>query len=140
MASINRKAVKKLAAKQTADRASWKEIFLLTLGRLAVLVVLLILNQVLDQGISGTGGLSGMGRRSVLETIRTVLLYANMFLAPFWDIGILYRAISRARGKSTGISSFAEGFRRFFHALAVAAHRVITAGDEVNWQLLFHGI
>ena len=113
MATINRKAVKKLAVKQTSDGASWKEIFLFTLVRLAVLVVLLILNQVLDQGISGTGGLSGMGRRSVLETIRTVLQYANMFLAPFWDIGILYWAISRARGRETRFSTFAEGFRRF---------------------------
>lgn len=113
MASINRKAIKKLAAKQTADRASYKEIFLHTLVSLGVAVMLIALDYVLQAQIGGTGSLSGLGTRSVLETVRMVLQYANMLLLPFWEIGILYWAIRRTRGQETGFRSFAEGFRRF---------------------------
>lgn len=113
MAGFDRKAIKKLAARQTSDRASYKEILIHTLVSLAAALLIIGVDYVLTQQIGHTGGLSGMGTRSVLETVRTVLQYANLLLVPFWEMGIFYWAIRRARGQQTAVGDFLEGLRRF---------------------------
>lgn len=113
MAGFDRKAIKRLAAKQTAGRASYQEIFIHTLVSLGAALAVLGLDYVLTQQIGNTGGLSGLGTRSILETARTVLQYANMLLVPFWEAGVFCWAIRRARGQQTAPGTFLEGFRRF---------------------------
>lgn len=79
----------------------------------------------LDSQISSTGGLSGLGLRSVLQTVQSVLSYVNMFFGPFWQMGFLYCIIAIVRGKQTGPKDLGEGFRRFGRVLAYTANNAL---------------
>lgn len=76
-------------------------------------LVLSLLSLGLSYGIEGTGGLSGMGMRNVLETIQTLLSNAYSLLLPFWQIGILFSFMCIVRHQSAGPESLTRGFRRF---------------------------
>ena len=78
-----------------------------------VSLILTALNYLLDQQISTTGGLSGMGTRSILTTIQNLFLLAQMILVPFWESGYTYYALRVAKGESKGFADLPEGFRRF---------------------------
>lgn len=67
----------------------------------------------LDQQIGLTGGLSGMGTRSILATIQSVLRLLQIVVLPFWQIGYTYYTLQVARGQAGGPSDLLEGFRRF---------------------------
>ena len=67
----------------------------------------------LSHQIESTGGLSGMGMRSVLGTVQTTLQYALQLALPFWEMGFVYASLQWARGERADFSSLPEGFRRF---------------------------
>lgn len=67
----------------------------------------------LAEGIGNTGGLSGLGMRSVLQTAGTVLNGANTILTPFWSVGFLFAALLWAREKTAHPGDLLVGFRRF---------------------------
>lgn len=67
----------------------------------------------LEQKIGNTGGLSGVGTRSVLETVQQVLQQAQVIAWPFWQVGWLYATVKIARREATDKKDLAEGFRRF---------------------------
>lgn len=71
------------------------------------------LHLLLDDQIGTTGGLDGVGLRSVLQTIQEVLGYINMFFTPFWSAGFLYAMVNMVRGESPKGTDLLEGFRRF---------------------------
>ena len=68
-----------------------------TAAALGLSLILNILHYVLQQGIAGTGGLSGIGTRTVLEFIQTVLQIVNLVVLPFWNIGYLYTTLLLSR-------------------------------------------
>ena len=68
--------------------------------------------------IANTGGLGGMGTRSILETIQVVLELAVMVLMPFWNIGLIRAVLCWAKNQRAYPSDLAEGFRRFGTVLA----------------------
>lgn len=67
----------------------------------------------LDHQIGQTGGLSGLGNRALLETVQMVLMYANMILLPFWELGFLRAAMDLTRGQDATPHTLLAGFRRF---------------------------
>lgn len=67
----------------------------------------------LDQQIGLTGGLSGIGTRSILATIQSILRLLQIVILPFWQIGYTYYTLQVARGQADGPSDLLEGFRRF---------------------------
>ena len=73
----------------------------------------------LSRGIAGTGGLSGMGTRSILETIQAMLEMAVIILLPFWEIGIIRAALNWRSGENAGMPQLTEGFRRFSNVFSV---------------------
>lgn len=79
----------------------------------------------LDSHIGGTGGLSGLGMRSVLQTVQEVLTYINLLFTPFWTAGFLYAMISMTRGHAPGAGDLLEGFRRFGRVLGHAVFRFL---------------
>lgn len=81
----------------------------------------------LERGIGNTGGLSGLGMRSVLQTIGTVLHGANTVLTPFWNLGFLFAALLWARGSAVKPQDLLTGFRRFGPYLRLLILRAITA-------------
>lgn len=67
----------------------------------------------LNHQINQTGGLSGIQNRALLETLQTLLMYANMILLPFWELGFLRAAMNLNRGEEATPSTLLAGFRRF---------------------------
>lgn len=76
-------------------------------------LVLTVVDYLLEKGIGTTGGLSGMGLRSMLETVQTVLRYGQTIALPFWQIGYIYAILRVSRGEHASFGSLSEGFRRF---------------------------
>ena len=79
----------------------------------------------LDSHIVGTGGLSGLGMRSVLQTVQELLVYINFFFTPFWTAGFLYAMMNLVRGQAPGSADLLAGFRRFGRVLAHTAFHVM---------------
>lgn len=75
----------------------------------------------LNRQISTTGGLSGMGMRSILTTIQSMLRLTQAVVLPFWQIGYTYYTLKVAQGQSAGLSDLTEGFRRFGPVLRLKA-------------------
>ena len=88
---------------------------------LLVSLLLTVADFLLDQQISTTGGLGGMGTRSVLATIQSLLGLAQLVILPFWEIGYIYYTLKVAQGQSSGPSDLLEGFRRFGPILRLKA-------------------
>lgn len=86
---------------------------------MAFTLLLTIINFIVTRQIEGTGGLSGLGMRSILSTIQTVLQYANMILMPFWQIGFAAAVLAYARKQPVGLNTLFKGFRRFSSVLGL---------------------
>ncbi len=80
---------------------------------LALSLAALVIDFALEQKIGNTGGLSGMGTRSALTTVQSVLQQAQVIAWPFWRVGWLYATVKIARSEETGKKDLLEGFRRF---------------------------
>ncbi len=76
-------------------------------------LVLSVLSYLLDMGIQDTGGLGGIGTRAVLETLQTVLGFANLVLLPFWTMGYTRTILSVGQGKPVDTHSLLWGFRNW---------------------------
>ena len=83
------------------------------------------LQYVVSQGIGNTGGLSGLSTRSVLETIQTVLQWANMILVPFWGLGFLYASLRWAKDEFAQREDLFDGFRRIGPYIGLTVNRAI---------------
>ena len=87
--------------------------------------VIMLLQYLLAEGIGNTGGLSGMGMRSVLETAQLVLQWANTLLLPFWSLGFLYVALLWARKAQADKRDLLAGFHRVGPYLGLMLNRAI---------------
>lgn len=125
----------------------------------AFALVVTALQYALQWGIGQTGGLSGMGTITILQTVQTVLQWANMVLAPFWNLGFLYVTLLWARDQYGRKEDLLTGFYRigpgigliFARSLLVIAVAVIClnlsssmflltpAGQELEKQILSLG-
>ncbi len=106
----------KLQAGQALAGAGYdpKKLILIHSGATVALgLVLALVDYLLEQQIGGTGGLGGVGLRSILETAQTVLLLAQMLVAAFWQIGYVYVALKISKGEPAGLSDLFQGFRKF---------------------------
>lgn len=56
-------------------------------------LILSVVGYLLNMGIAQTGGLGGIGMRSALETVQSVLEVVNMVLLPFWSVGYIRAAL-----------------------------------------------
>ena len=103
------------AANESLTKASKPGRIILLHTGIVLLVSLLLTaaDYFLDQQIGLTGGLSGMGTRSILATIQSTLRLLQIIALPFWQIGYTYYTLKVAREESQGISDLLEGFRRF---------------------------
>lgn len=80
-------------------------------------LLLSVLSYLLQQGIAGTGGLSGIGVRTVLETGQMVLQLANTVLLPFWALGYIRAVLQWSVWERTEPSVLLQGFRNWGPAL-----------------------
>lgn len=111
----NRRALKD-AARERLAAASYnpRTLALLHIAISAGAALLItVIDYYLSHQIADTGGLSGIGVRSVLGTVQTTLQYAQMLVLPFWEIGFIYTVLRIYRGEQVRPMSLLEGFRRF---------------------------
>lgn len=114
------------AALAAENRSAVRRLVLLYCGVVAALTLGSSgLNLYLDSQIGGTGGLTGLGTRSVLQTIQELLSYVNMYFGPFWSAGFLAAMIGMVRGRAPENRDLTEGFRRFFRILGHLAFRFL---------------
>lgn len=76
-------------------------------------LLLSVLSYLLQQGIAGTGGLSGIGLRTVMETCQMVLQLANTVLLPFWAVGYIRAVLQWTSWERTEPSVLLHGFRHW---------------------------
>lgn len=88
-----------------------------------VALAVTIIYYLLEKGIAQTGGLSGMGMRSILQTVATVLSTANSVLAPFWNLGFWFVALLWVRKQPAQFGDLLAGFRRFGAYLRLLLNR-----------------
>ena len=79
----------------------------------------------LDSQIGNTGGLSGLGLRSILQTVQSVLNFVNMFFGTFWSAGFLVAMLAMVRGRAPRTDDLTGGFRRFGAILAGIVFQVL---------------
>ncbi len=126
MIQFDTKSLKAEAQRRVAAAPGSQTLVLLYCGVLALLTLATNgLQLYLDSQISSTGGLSGLGLRSVLQTVESVLSYINTFFGPFWQAGFLFGMISLVRGTPVGPKHLGEGFRRFGRVLAYTLNNAL---------------
>lgn len=86
----------------------------------ALSAVLTLLNFILTEQIGSTGGLSGMGMRSVLSTAQMMLSIISITLMPFWELGFVFAAMKLSRRQAAEPQDLLKGFRRFGPALRLS--------------------
>lgn len=115
----NRRELKQIAADIVANgRGNPRRLVLAHyLVAAAATVLLTVLNYYLSEEIGQTGGLSGLGTRSVLTTVRSVVQMAVTVLLPFWEMGLVFVSMRFARREYTDYGDLPQGFFRFFPVL-----------------------
>lgn len=118
-----------------ADRVSTasyppRRLSLLHTGAAVILSLLLTLvNYLLAGGMENTGGLAGIGTRSILATAQTMLMLAGTAVLPFWDFGFYRASLNMARQEPATPATLLTGFQRFGAALRLLLLRgLLTVG------------
>ena len=122
MAILNPNELKAMSRDRIAacgDRTG-KLVLLFTGVSVALTMAVSGLNLYLSEQISNTGGLGGLGMRSVLQTIQTLLSYFNTFFSPFWQAGFVYAMICVARNMMPEYSNMGRGLKRFGSVLSLS--------------------
>lgn len=127
MAVLNPRELKEAADRriQEASFDPGKLILIHTGVIVALNLIVSGLNLYLSEQIGTTGGLSGLGLRSVLQTAQTVLSYFSTFFTPFWSAGLLFAMICVARGQEARPSALLQGFRRFGSILSYTLWEIL---------------
>lgn len=127
MAILNNPALRSRAAEESrAHRGETRRLVLVYCGVLAVLSLGSAgLNLILDSRIGQTGGLDGVGIRTILETAEEILYYVNMLFGPFWSAGFVYAMLGMARGGTPRVGDLTAGFRRLGRVLGHLAFQFL---------------
>lgn len=112
---LDRRGLKNAAgdALAQASRNPKRIILIHTAVSLGIMLLVAVLDYVLSGQIENTGGLSGLGTRSVLTTVQSILQMVQMAVLPFWEIGYLYAAMKMAVKEPAEPGTLLEGFRHF---------------------------
>lgn len=108
--------VLKCAAKDSLAAAPYdpRKLILIHTGiTIAVSLIGTLLNFSISKQIETTGGLGGLGMRSMLSTAQSVLQFLVAVLLPFWEAGYCYATMRMARNKEASPGTLLQGFRRF---------------------------
>lgn len=76
-------------------------------------LVLTLINYFLNHQVAGTGGLGGIGTRTVLQSAQSVLSLGLSICMPFWEYGFVAAAMGYSRQEQVGPKSLLKGFHHF---------------------------
>ena len=123
----NRRALKQASA-QALQEAAYdprKLVLIHTAITLGASLLVTVLHYILAGQIENTGGLSGLGMRSILSTIQAALQLGLLVATPFWQMGLTYSVLRMARKQSTEPSDLKAGFLRFGPVLRLELAQVL---------------
>lgn len=111
----DRRALKNTAKTALQEVPCNHKMLILTHTAIAAAVVLAIalINVFLDYRIADLGGLSGLGARTTLSAVQTVLRTASSIALPFWEMGYLFAVLRLARRQEANTGTLLDGFRNF---------------------------
>ncbi|MBE6960472.1 MAG: DUF975 family protein [Ruminococcaceae bacterium] len=114
MTPFDRQAVKETARQTLAHTESnHKKLVLIHTGAMLVLsFALMLIDLLLSQKISATGGLGGISTRSTLTTIQSALRLAELAVIPFWQAGYTYLTLRLSQNEPVSFKTLTEGFMR----------------------------
>ena len=122
----DRRGLKHLAAEKLNGIPNARRIVLIWAGASALVSLLVsFISFLLDGQIEGTGGLSGIGLRSILTTAQTLFSLANVVLMPFWSLGYTACVLRFSRDADCQPQNLFEGFRRIGPAFRMMLLRAL---------------
>ncbi len=114
----DRRGLKNAAAQSLENVPNQRRLVLIWAGVVALLSLAVSgLNYILQDQIGQTGGLSGIGMRSLLTTVQNVLTMGFTFLTPFWRMGYLAAVLKISRRETCEDGVLLAGFHHFFPVL-----------------------
>ena len=118
--AISDRQLLKQRARDALKSASYnpQRIVLIHTGAASIVTLLTAaVSFLIQDGISGTGGLSGIGLRTMLSTAGSVLQNITNLVLPFWAFGYLIFILKVLRRQPVGPSTLLESFRHMFPIL-----------------------
>lgn len=136
----NIREIKDVASRRLEESPSQRQIILiyaaLALGMTALVTVL---NHILGLQIDNFGGLSNLGKKTMLSSIKSMLPMAQSAISMCLDVGYVAAMLRIARGMYTSPQTLRLGFDRFWVLLRAAIFRgLITTG--VTFVSMYAGI
>lgn len=111
----NTTEVKACARRRLADAGQASKIAAVYAGvTLGLSVLIMAVGQLLDWQISRLTGLSGMGMRTVLSSIQSILPIISTLVGMCLEVGYLASMLRVARGQYTSVQTLRLGFDRFW--------------------------
>ena len=111
----NTSEIKGAALRRLTDAGQAKRVAAIYAGvALGLSALVTILGLVLDGMMSGAGGLSGMGRRTVLSSAQSVLPVVSALITMCVELGYQAAMLRVARGQYTSPQTLRLGFDRFW--------------------------
>lgn len=80
---------------------------------LALSLVLLLVDWLLNRQIGTTGGLGGMDKRAILSTVQSALRLAQVAVLPFWSMGYVFAMLCMAKDEDPEPRTLLQGFRNW---------------------------
>ena len=118
--AISDRQLLKQRAHEALESASYdpQKMVLIHTGAASIVTLLTAaVSFLIQDGISGTGGLSGIGLRTMLSTAGSVLQNITNLVLPFWAFGYLIFILKVLRRQPVGPATLLEGFRHMFPIL-----------------------
>ena len=132
----NTSEIKGAALRRLTDAGQAKRVAAIYAGvALGLSALVTILGLVLDGMMSGAGGLSGMGRRTVLSSAQSVLPVVSALITMCVELGYQAAMLRVARGQYTSPQTLRLGFDRFWVLL-----RCVLLEGLILFGITFGGI
>lgn len=110
----NPRAIRTAARESLAVQSDHPKVALVYAGFSALLsLAVTIISYILAQQIDRMTGLSNMGTRAVLSTVRSVLPVAQLIFLLGWELSYLMCALGFARRRTMDLRNLKDGFTRF---------------------------
>ena len=119
MPTLDPGILKSQASTRLQDAPASRLVLIHTGVLLSLSILASALNLFLNDQISTTGGLSGLGTRSILQSLQTFLQYGTTLFSPFWQAGFTLAVLHNARGVAPSEKDLLGGFRRWGAVLSL---------------------
>lgn len=118
--------IKQRAWERVAQESNARQLILLHVGIPGVIsLVLTALSYYLSLQIADTGGLGGLGLRTVLETVQNMLQVLSLAFSFFWGIGLTAISLRWSQGNRADKGDLVAGLRHFGPVLRTGILRML---------------